>query len=110
MSSGIELCWPLPYTKPRAEEWVEINLRTQGLATLVPRVCGRSGFGPLFPNYLFGGFEAGQSPRPMRSSLGCCTWCGEVGGSEGGRCGDRAGESVVREAGEGADEGVGADA
>ena len=70
MSSSIELCWQLLYTKPRAEEWVEINLRKQGFATLLPRVRGRSGFGPLFPRYLFAGFEPGQSPRPMRSTLG----------------------------------------
>lgn len=70
MSSGIELSWRLLYTKPRAEEWVEINLRKQGFATLLPRVRGRSGFGPLFPRYLFAGFDAGQSARPMRSTLG----------------------------------------
>ncbi len=70
MSSGTELCWRLLYTKPRAEEWVEINLRKQGFATLLPRVKARSGFGPLFPRYLFAGFEASQNPRPMRSTLG----------------------------------------
>lgn len=70
MSSCIELCWQLLYTKPRAEEWVEINLRKQGFATLLPRVRGRSGFGPLFPRYLFAGFDAAQSPRPLRSTLG----------------------------------------
>ena len=70
MSSSIELCWRLLYTKPRAEEWVEINLRKQGFATLLPRVRGRAGFGPLFPRYLFAGFEPDQSPRPMRSTLG----------------------------------------
>ena len=70
MSSGTELCWMLLYTKPRAEEWVEINLRKQGFATLLPRVKGRSGFGPLFPRYLFAGFDTSQNPRPMRSTLG----------------------------------------
>jgi transcriptional antiterminator RfaH len=70
MSSGTELCWQLLYTKPRAEEWVEINLRRQGFATLLPRVRGRSGFGPLFPRYLFAGFDADHDPRPMRSTLG----------------------------------------
>ena len=70
MSSGIELCWQLLYTKPRAEEWVEINLRKQGFHTLLPRVRGRSGFGPLFPRYLFAGFDADLSPRPLRSTLG----------------------------------------
>ncbi|HEY9427492.1 MAG TPA: transcription termination/antitermination NusG family protein [Gemmatimonadaceae bacterium] len=71
MSSGTEeLCWRLLYTKPRAEEWVEINLRKQGFATLLPRVRGRSGFGPLFPRYLFAGFDGEQNPRPMRSTLG----------------------------------------
>lgn len=69
-NSGNELCWQLLYTKPRAEEWVEINLRKQGFATLFPRVRSRSGFGPLFPRYLFAGFEAEQSSRPMRSTLG----------------------------------------
>ena len=79
MSSGIELCWQLLYTKPRAEEWVEINLRKQGFATLLPRVRSRSGFGPLFPRYLFAGFDADQSPRPMRSTLGVLyvVHCGE---------------------------------
>ena len=57
MSSGNELCWQLLYTKSRAEEWVEINLRKQGFATLLPRVRSRSGFGPLFPRYLFAGVD-----------------------------------------------------
>jgi hypothetical protein len=70
MSSGSDLCWQLLYTKPRAEEWVEINLRKQGFATLFPRVKNRSGFGPLFPRYLFAGFDAERSARPMRSTLG----------------------------------------
>jgi hypothetical protein len=47
-----------------------MNLRRQGFATLLPRVRGRSGFGPLFPRYLFAGYDAEHDPRPMRSTLG----------------------------------------
>lgn len=70
MSNCSELHWQLLYTKPRAEAWVEINLRKQGYATLLPRVKQRSGFSPLFPRYIFAGFQPGASPRPMRSTLG----------------------------------------
>lgn len=70
MSSGSTLCWRLLYTKSRAEAWVEMNLRRQGFATLLPRVRVRSGFRPLFPRYVFAGFEPVQSPRAMGSTYG----------------------------------------
>ena len=70
MSCGTDLCWQLLYTKPRAETWVEINLRRQGYATLYPLVRARSGLKPLFPRYMFAGFLSGQSPRPLRSTMG----------------------------------------
>lgn len=70
MSSAPPLTWQLLYTKPHAEEWVVVNLRRQGYATLLPRVRSRSGHRPLFPRYVFAGFEAGQSERPLRSTRG----------------------------------------
>jgi len=70
MSCSAEICWQLLYTKPRAETWVEINLRRQGYATLYPQVRARGGLKPLFPRYIFAGFEGAQSPRPMRSTMG----------------------------------------
>jgi transcriptional antiterminator RfaH len=70
MSCGTELCWQLLYTKPRAETWVEINLRRQGYATLYPQIRARSGLRPLFPRYMFAGFLPEQSPRPLRSTMG----------------------------------------
>jgi hypothetical protein len=79
MSNLPGLHWQLLYTKPRAEAWVEINLRKQGYATLLPRVKQRTGFGPLFPRYIFAGFPLDQSPRPLRSTLGVLyvVHCGE---------------------------------
>ena len=79
MSSSPELCWQLLYTKARAEEWVEVNLRRQGFATLLPRVRARAGYRPLFPRYVFAGFAPDLSPRPMRSTLGVMyvVQCGE---------------------------------
>jgi transcriptional antiterminator RfaH len=79
MSNRTELHWQLLYTKPRAETWVEINLRTQGFATLLPRVRQRSGVGALFPRYIFAGFPPGQSARPMASTRGALyvVHCGE---------------------------------
>jgi transcription antitermination factor NusG len=67
------------YTKPHAEEWVEVNLRRQGYTTLLPRVQGRSGYRPLFPRYIFAGFEADRSVREMRSTRGVSyvVQCGE---------------------------------
>jgi transcriptional antiterminator RfaH len=79
MHSDEELCWRLLYTKPRAEEWVEMNLRRQGYATLLPRVRGRSGYGALFPRYVFAGFSPGQAERPIGSTRGVqyVVSCGE---------------------------------
>ena len=74
-----ELCWVLLYTKPFAESWAEINLRRQGYATLLPRVCRRGRFAPLFPRYLFAGFALHQAPGPLRSTRGVLyvVHCGE---------------------------------
>ncbi|HEX6536888.1 MAG TPA: transcription termination/antitermination NusG family protein [Gemmatimonadaceae bacterium] len=49
---GTDTRWILLYTKPRAEAWVEINLRKDGFTTLLPRVRQRTGFAALFPRYL----------------------------------------------------------
>ena len=79
MSSSGEMCWQLLYTKSRAEEWVEVNLRRQGYSTLLPRVRARSGYRPLFPRYIFAGFEASRSVRELRSTRGVSyvVQCGE---------------------------------
>ena len=79
MSSSTEMCWQLLYTKPHAEEWVEVNLRRQGYTTLLPRVQARSGYRPLFPRYIFAGFEADRSVRELRSTRGVSyvVQCGE---------------------------------
>ena len=73
------MCWELLYTKSRAEEWVEVNLRRQGYSTLLPRVRARSGYRPLFPRYIFAGFEADRSARELRSTRGVSyvVQCGE---------------------------------
>lgn len=62
--------WRLLFTKPRAEAWVEANLRKQGFEVLLPRTATRSGFGPLFPRYVFAGFAAGQRPDSMAGTYG----------------------------------------
>jgi transcription termination factor NusG len=62
--------WLLVYTKPRAERWVELNLRRQNFLTLLPLVRGRAGFTPLFPRYLFVGIEADISARPISGTRG----------------------------------------
>ena len=79
MSSSGEMCWQLLYTKSRAEEWVDVNLRRQGYSTLLPRVRARSGYRPLFPRYIFAGFEADRSARELRSTRGVSyvVQCGE---------------------------------
>ncbi len=64
------MCWQLLYTKSRAEEWVEVNLRRQGYRTLLPRVRARSGYRPLFPRYIFAGFEERRSAREFQSTRG----------------------------------------
>lgn len=54
------LTWQLLYTNPQAEEWVDANLREQGFSVLLPRVRTRATTVPLFPRYVFEGYEAGQ--------------------------------------------------
>ena len=70
MVSVSDLHWKLLYTKPHAEAWAEINLRRQGYATLLPRARQRSGFGPLFPRYIFVGHVADQPAISLSSTLG----------------------------------------
>ena len=65
-----DLHWILLYTKPRVEAWAEINLRKEGVATLLPRVRQRTGFAALFPRYLLAGCpDEGEIPAV----------CGSVG-------------------------------
>jgi len=46
---------------------------------LLPRVRVRSGYRPLFPRYIFAGFEADRSARELRSTRGVSyvVECGE---------------------------------
>jgi len=69
MPSG-NLVWTVAYTKPQAESWAEINLRRQGFATILPRVRARSGCAPLFPRYLFVGYDTGARLSSLRGTLG----------------------------------------
>jgi len=62
--------WRLLYTKPYAEAWVEANLRKQGFESLLPRTATRTGFGPLFPRYLFAGFRLGQRAEAFAGTYG----------------------------------------
>jgi transcription antitermination factor NusG len=62
--------WQLLYTKPRAERWVELNLRRQEFLTLLPLVRVRAGFQPLFPRYVFVGITADLSSRPLAGTRG----------------------------------------
>jgi hypothetical protein len=62
--------WQLLYTKPRAERWVELNLRRQDFLTLLPLVRARAGFQPLFPRYVFVGITADLSSRPLAGTRG----------------------------------------
>jgi hypothetical protein len=62
--------WRLLYTKPHAEAWVEANLRNQGFESLLPRVATRSGFGPLFPRYVFAGYQPGQRAEAFAGTYG----------------------------------------
>jgi transcriptional antiterminator RfaH len=51
--------WYVVYSKPRKEEFAEINLKSKGLRTFFPRLLlpglarGQRRIVPLFPNYLF---------------------------------------------------------
>jgi hypothetical protein len=65
-----DLSWILLYTKPRAEAWAEINLRKDGVTTLLPRVRQRTGFAALFPRYLIAGAEDESSVASLCGSLG----------------------------------------
>ena len=69
-SASPGLSWLLVYTKPRAESWTDINLRNQGFVTLLPRVASRGRFVPLFPRYVFVGYEADDRTDPIGNTLG----------------------------------------
>jgi hypothetical protein len=70
-SNAADLCtWRLLYTKPHADAWVEANLRNQGFESLLPRIATRTGFGPLFPRYLFAGYRAGQRAEAFAGTYG----------------------------------------
>ena len=62
--------WCLLYTKPRAEVWVDANLRKQGFVCLLPRVGTRAGLGPLFPRYVFAGYTPGQRSQSLAGTYG----------------------------------------
>ena len=64
------LTWQLLYTKPRAEAWVDANLRRQGFVTLLPRVLKRSSTAPLFPRYVFAGYTLSQRAEPFAGTYG----------------------------------------
>ena len=75
------LRWMLLYTKPHAEVWAGANLMKQGFAVLLPRVAlaRGSGFGMLFPRYLFVGAEVERPTSVLRSTYGVAyiVHCGE---------------------------------
>ena len=62
--------WQLVYTKPRAERWVELNLRRQHYLTLLPLVRARTGFQPLFARYVFVGIAPDISARHIAGTRG----------------------------------------
>jgi hypothetical protein len=62
--------WCLLYTKPRAEAWVEANLRKQGFESLLPWTATRGGMAPLFPRYLFAGHRQGQRSQSLAGTYG----------------------------------------
>jgi transcriptional antiterminator RfaH len=64
------LNWRLLYTRPRAEAWVEANLRNQGFACLLPRTRSRAGLGPLFPRYVFAGYRNGHRAESLAGTYG----------------------------------------
>ncbi len=66
----VDTSWLLLYTKGRAEDWVEIQLRKRGFATVQPRVRSRSGFAPLYPRYVIVGERAGSPIGSLVEPLG----------------------------------------
>ena len=62
--------WVLVYTKAHGETWADANLRSQGFATVYPRVASRAGRAPLFPRYLFVGFHGSDVPRALSGTYG----------------------------------------
>ncbi len=62
--------WKLLYTKVHCEAWAEANLRNQGFLVVLPRDRERSGFGPLFPRYVFVGHEVGADPKSLSYTRG----------------------------------------
>jgi len=72
------LTWLLAYTKPRAEQLADENLRRQGFECFSPlflvhkrrRAHWHWVEEPLFPRYVFVGVPAGRSWAPIRSTLG----------------------------------------
>jgi hypothetical protein len=79
VGASAELSWLLVYTKAHAEAWTDINLRSQGFETLIPRVAARGGFRPLFPRYVFVGAAKDVRTQPVHSTLGVLyvVHCGE---------------------------------
>jgi hypothetical protein len=65
-----DLRWILLYTKPRVEAWAEINLRKEGVATLLPRVRQRTGFAALFPRYLLAGCRDDEEMASVCGAVG----------------------------------------
>jgi hypothetical protein len=65
-----EMSWVLLYTKARTEDWVEIQLRKGGFATVQPRVRSRTGFVPLFPRYVIVGERGGGSLAALTEQAG----------------------------------------
>jgi len=70
MSNDRGLSWVLVYTRIHAETWADANLRSQGFNTLYPRIASRSGRAPLFPRYIFVGFNGTEPPRALRGTFG----------------------------------------
>lgn len=67
MEAADGFTWRLLYTKPRAESWVDANLRKQGFEALLPRTPSRAGFVPLFARYVFAGYQPGTGGGGPRS-------------------------------------------
>lgn len=65
-----DITWRLLYTKPRAESWVDANLRLQGFESLLPRTPARSGLAPLFPRYVFAGCHHEHRVQSLGGTFG----------------------------------------